>query len=118
MSTHYKFRPVGGMDVFYREAGSADAPVVPLLDGIPSANPVFRGLIPRLSNRGCNAAATLVGLGRRSMRLTRFGRKDTISILSFEGIGNSHFQISLGQDATDVCNRRMAICITLPMLDM
>lgn len=64
MSTHYKFRPVGGMDVFYREAGSADAPVVPLLDGIPSVNPVFRGLIPRLSGRHRRIAPDLSGSGQ------------------------------------------------------
>lgn len=51
MSTHYEFRPVGGMDAFYREAGPADAPVVPLLHGIRSASPVCGGLIPRLSGR-------------------------------------------------------------------
>ena len=45
---HYRFADVGGVDVFYREAGPGGAPVVLLLHGFPSSSRMFRGLMPRL----------------------------------------------------------------------
>jgi pimeloyl-ACP methyl ester carboxylesterase len=47
---HYRSAAVGGVDVFYREAGSGIAPVVLLLHGFPSSSRMFRDLIPRLSD--------------------------------------------------------------------
>jgi pimeloyl-ACP methyl ester carboxylesterase len=41
---------VGGVNVFYREAGPDSGPVVLLLHGFPSSSRMFRDLIPRLSN--------------------------------------------------------------------
>jgi hypothetical protein len=38
-----------GIDVFYREAGPEDAPVVLLIHGFPLSSRLFRNLIPRLS---------------------------------------------------------------------
>src|SRR5436309_3294333 len=35
--THYRTAKVEGLDVFYREAGETDAPVVVLLHGFPSS---------------------------------------------------------------------------------
>lgn len=40
-----------GVQVFYREGGPTDAPVVLLLHGFPSSSHMFRELIPRLANR-------------------------------------------------------------------
>ncbi|HTJ30983.1 MAG TPA: alpha/beta hydrolase [Acidobacteriaceae bacterium] len=40
-----------GVNVFYREAGPADAPVVLLLHGFPSSSFQYRHLIPRLADR-------------------------------------------------------------------
>ena len=37
---------VGGFEVFYREAGQADAAKLLLLHGFPSAGHMFRDLIP------------------------------------------------------------------------
>ena len=51
MTTHYRFQQVGDVDVFYREAGPADAPVILLLHGFPTASHMFRDLIPLLA--GC-----------------------------------------------------------------
>ena len=50
--THVRYRvaPVDGTDVFYREAGPPDAPVVLLLHGFPSSSRMFRDLIPQLSD--------------------------------------------------------------------
>jgi pimeloyl-ACP methyl ester carboxylesterase len=45
---HYRSASVGGIDVFYREAGPGSAPVVLLLHGFPSSSRMFRDLIPRL----------------------------------------------------------------------
>ncbi|ONS59613.1 alpha/beta fold hydrolase [Burkholderia cenocepacia] len=40
-----------GVNVFYREAGPADAPVILLLHGFPSSSHMFRELIPRLASQ-------------------------------------------------------------------
>jgi pimeloyl-ACP methyl ester carboxylesterase len=40
---------VGDVDIFYREAGSKDAPVLLLLHGFPTSSNMFRNLIPRLA---------------------------------------------------------------------
>ena len=42
---------VDGLDIFYREAGSKDAPAILLLHGFPSASHMFRDLIPKLADR-------------------------------------------------------------------
>src|SRR5262245_32323387 len=47
---HYRTAAVGGVGVFYREAGPKDAPVVLLLHGFPSSSRMFRDLIPRLAD--------------------------------------------------------------------
>jgi pimeloyl-ACP methyl ester carboxylesterase len=40
-----------GVEVFYREAGPADAPVILLLHGFPTSSFQYRELIPRLADR-------------------------------------------------------------------
>jgi pimeloyl-ACP methyl ester carboxylesterase len=40
---------IDDVNIFYREAGEADAPALLLLHGFPSASHMFRDLIPRLS---------------------------------------------------------------------
>jgi pimeloyl-ACP methyl ester carboxylesterase len=47
---HYRTAAVGGVSVFYREAGPGSGPVVLLLHGFPSSSRMFRDLIPRLSD--------------------------------------------------------------------
>src|SRR5215471_8258695 len=47
---HYRTAAVGGVNVFYREAGPERGPVVLLLHGFPSSSRMFRDLIPRLSD--------------------------------------------------------------------
>jgi pimeloyl-ACP methyl ester carboxylesterase len=47
----YRKADVDGFNVFYREAGRADAPVLLLLHGFPSAGHMFRELIPALADR-------------------------------------------------------------------
>jgi len=45
----YRTAEVDGIEIFYREAGPADAPVVLLLHGFPTSSHMFRDLIPRLA---------------------------------------------------------------------
>jgi pimeloyl-ACP methyl ester carboxylesterase len=47
----YRYEDVGGLKVFYREAGHADASALLLLHGFPSASHTFRDLIPLLADR-------------------------------------------------------------------
>src|SRR6201992_862574 len=54
---------VGDVDVFYREAGAPDAPVILLLHGFPTASHMFRDLIPELAGRYRVIAPDLPGFG-------------------------------------------------------
>ena len=64
MTTRYKSRKVGKVEVFYREAGPSDAPVILLLHGFPTASHMFRDLIPLLSDRYRLIAPDLPGFGQ------------------------------------------------------
>lgn len=48
---HYRTTRIDGVDVFYREAGPANGPVVLLLHGFPTSSHMFRNLIPLLADR-------------------------------------------------------------------
>jgi pimeloyl-ACP methyl ester carboxylesterase len=50
-TTRYRSAMVDGIDVFYREEGPSDGPVLVLLHGFPSSSRMFRDLIPRLADR-------------------------------------------------------------------
>ncbi|KAL2262236.1 hypothetical protein VTK26DRAFT_2028 [Humicola hyalothermophila] len=52
-----------GIEIFYRTAGPADAPVVVLLHGFPTSSHMFRNLIPRLATRYRVIAPDLPGFG-------------------------------------------------------
>ncbi|MFG2576015.1 alpha/beta fold hydrolase [Streptomyces sp. NPDC048481] len=55
---------VRGHEVYYREAGPADAPVLLLLHGFPSSSHMFRDLIPLLADRYRVVAPDHLGFGR------------------------------------------------------
>jgi len=63
-TVHYRSQAVGDVDVFYREAGPADAPVILLLHGFPTSSHMFRDLIPLLSERYRVIAPDLPGYGQ------------------------------------------------------
>jgi pimeloyl-ACP methyl ester carboxylesterase len=63
----YRSADVDGLKVFYREAGAADAPVLLLLHGFPSASHMFRDLIPLLADRFHVVAPDLPGFGQSDM---------------------------------------------------
>lgn len=58
---------VEGVELFYREAGPADAPVLLLLHGFPSSSHMFRDLIPRLADTYRVIAPDLPGFGQSAM---------------------------------------------------
>ncbi len=47
----HRIAEINGLDIFYREAGPADAPVVLLLHGFPTSSHMFRNLIPQLADQ-------------------------------------------------------------------
>src|SRR5437762_3941885 len=49
--TRYHTANVDGVEMFYREAGPADGPVVVLLHGFPASSRMFRNLIPKLADK-------------------------------------------------------------------
>jgi pimeloyl-ACP methyl ester carboxylesterase len=64
MKIHYRSQAVGAVEVFYRESGPADAPVILLLHGYPTASHMFRDLIPLLNDRFRLIAPDLPGFGQ------------------------------------------------------
>lgn len=60
---HYRQVKAGGHNIFYREAGPADAPTVVLLHGYPTSSHMFRDLIPMLSDQYHVIAPDLPGFG-------------------------------------------------------
>ncbi|WP_434992199.1 alpha/beta fold hydrolase [Arthrobacter sp. Ld5] len=65
-AVHHRTITVKGLEVFYREAGSADAPVLLLLHGYPTSSHMFRHLIPRLADTYHVIAPDHIGFGRSS----------------------------------------------------
>jgi pimeloyl-ACP methyl ester carboxylesterase len=60
-----------GVNVFYREAGPSQAPVVLLLHGFPTSSFQYRELIPRLADRYHVIAPDLPGFGFTEVRPER-----------------------------------------------
>ena len=58
---------IDGLDIFYREAGSKDAPTVLLLHGFPTSSHMFRNLIPALADKYHVVAPDYPGYGYSSM---------------------------------------------------
>jgi pimeloyl-ACP methyl ester carboxylesterase len=63
MSVQYLSKTVDDVEMFYREAGPADAPAIVLLHGFPTAGHMFRDLIPLLADRYRVIAPDLPGFG-------------------------------------------------------
>ncbi|VXB27492.1 alpha/beta fold hydrolase [Plantibacter sp. T3] len=66
VAVHHRTVSIDGLDVFYREAGPADAPVLLLLHGYPSSSHMFRHLIPALAGQYRVIAPDHIGFGRSS----------------------------------------------------
>ena len=64
---HFRTIRIENVDVFYREAGQQDAPVILLLHGYPTSSNMFRNLIPRLAGSFRLLAPDYPGFGQSSM---------------------------------------------------
>ncbi|MDB5218879.1 MAG: hypothetical protein JWO86_6806 [Myxococcaceae bacterium] len=65
--THHRTMNIGGVKIFYREAGPEDAPVVLLLHGFPTSSHMFRNLISALADRYHVIAPDYPGYGQSDM---------------------------------------------------
>jgi pimeloyl-ACP methyl ester carboxylesterase len=62
-STRYRTVKIDGLDLFYREAGPPDAPVLLLLHGFPASSFMYRDLTTRLADRYRVIAPDYPGFG-------------------------------------------------------
>jgi pimeloyl-ACP methyl ester carboxylesterase len=65
--THHRTAKIDGVNMFYREAGPADAPAMVLLHGFPTSSHMFRNLIPSLADRYHVVAPDYPGFGQSDM---------------------------------------------------
>lgn len=63
LTVHHRTLTLDGMEVFYREAGSENAPVLLLPHGYPCSSYEFRNLMPRLADRWRVLAPDFPGCG-------------------------------------------------------
>ncbi|GAB3547657.1 pimeloyl-ACP methyl ester carboxylesterase [Actinopolyspora lacussalsi] len=63
-SVHHRTTTVDGHEIFYREAGPAEAPTIVLLHGYPTSSFMFRELIPLLAGDYHVIAPDHLGFGR------------------------------------------------------
>jgi len=80
LASHHRIE-ADGVQVFYREAGPAAAPVVLLLHGFPTSSFQYRELIPRLADRYHVIAPDLPGFGFTDVPAER-GYKYTFEALA------------------------------------
>ncbi|GAB3398519.1 alpha/beta hydrolase [Schumannella luteola] len=64
---HHRTRTIDGLEIFSREAGPDDAPVVLLLHGFPTSSRMYRDLIPQLAEHRRVLAPDLPGFGSSSL---------------------------------------------------
>ena len=62
-ATHYRTVRIGGLDIFYREAGSGNAPVILLLHGFPASSFMYRDLMSQLAGKFRVIAPDYPGFG-------------------------------------------------------
>lgn len=67
LAPQHKTAEIEGLDIFYREAGSKDAPTILLLHGFPTSSHMFRNLIPALADTFHLVAPDYPGFGASSM---------------------------------------------------
>lgn len=89
---------VDGVELFYREAGAADAPTILLLHGFPTSSHMFRDLIPELAGSYHIIAPDLPGFGfsRAPDRENFTYSFDNLAVLIgkfVDSIGLGHFAV-------------------------
>jgi hypothetical protein len=85
MQVHYRTVPIDGVDVFYREAGPKDGPVLILLHGFPTSSHMFRDLITRLDDKYHIIAPDYPGYGTGHFALESNGPEIAALIREFLG---------------------------------
>lgn len=98
--TTYHTVNVDGLNIFYREAGSPDAPTILLLHGFPTSSHMFRNLIPALADRFHLVAPDYPGFGNSSMPTVdefdyTFDRLAEVMEGFIEAIGLKHYSLYL-----------------------
>lgn len=69
---HHHTLDVQGVNLFYREAGSAEAPTVLLLHGFAASSYMFRDLMPQLATKFHVIAPDLPGFGQTTVKSSSF----------------------------------------------
>ena len=94
--TRHRTAKIDGVEIFYREAGPADAPVVLLLHGFPTSSHMFRNLIPLLADRYRVIAPDYPGFGQSASadRAT-----STYTLREVRRHGGRTYSTQLGADA-------------------
>jgi pimeloyl-ACP methyl ester carboxylesterase len=111
--TRHRAVQVNGLDIFYREAGHADAPAVLLLHGFPASSHMFRHLIPALAEDFRVVAPDYPGFGyssfppRETFRYTFEALADVIGGFA-DRIGLNRFAIYI-QDYGAPVGLRLAL---------
>ncbi|MFC0386682.1 alpha/beta fold hydrolase [Muricoccus vinaceus] len=100
LDVQYRTQQVGSVEVFYREAGPAQAPAILLLHGFPTSSHMFRDLIPLLADRYRVIAPDLPGFG-----LTRAPERGTFDY-SFDNLASV-----IGQFVDGIGLRRYALYV-------
>jgi pimeloyl-ACP methyl ester carboxylesterase len=67
VGVRYRTATVEGIELFYREAGRVDSPVVVLLHGFPTSSHMYRNLIPALADRYRVIAPDYPGFGHSAV---------------------------------------------------
>ncbi|MCS4308465.1 pimeloyl-ACP methyl ester carboxylesterase [Rheinheimera pacifica] len=67
VQVHYHNADIDGVNIFYREAGSPQAPTVLLLHGFAASSYMFRELIPQLAEKYHVIAPDLPGFGQTTV---------------------------------------------------
>jgi pimeloyl-ACP methyl ester carboxylesterase len=91
----YKTIAIEGLNVFYREAGPENAPVVLLLHGFPTSSFMFRDLIPKLATRYHVIAPDYPGFGQSDSPDTAKFRYTFDHLASLNRPGNKEVQLDL-----------------------
>ena len=97
--THYRTATIDGLEIFYREAGKADAPTLVLLHGFPSSSHMFRDLIPQLAQKFHVIAPDYPGFGfsaqpsREAFAYTFDNLTAVVESLLFQTLGLKRFSL-------------------------
>jgi pimeloyl-ACP methyl ester carboxylesterase len=112
-ATHYRSIRIDGLEIFYREAGPLQGPVILLLHGFPTSSHMFRDLLPLLSDRYHLIAPDYPGFGNSSAPNERdfkytFDHLADIMELFTEAVGATHYSLYM-QDFGGPVGMRLAL---------